>query len=327
MKLAETVKLWLAQKTVNTRQSYEHAIETMTQLVGPQLELEAITPVHLTTYAEHVKNYTFKDKHGIKQRYAQKTIHKHIKTTKTFFNWCVKKELLAKSPARVLETPKVDRHIPRDKAMIDSDLDMLLKYTQNNPMVNAILYLVAESGMRRGAVVQMRDNEKRLFLDAVQPYALTIEKGGKLVPVRIGDGARIALRKWLLRRPICDHDYIFVTRKKKPVTADYLDLIIRRVAQRIERDTGYKFQRWNLHSLRHRLAHKELDEGTPISLVTTLLNHESELTTIQNYSTKDHETAWEQASRHDLPAPEEIHPTQKREAKIIDLTKLLGRNA
>lgn len=328
MKLHETVELWLAQQTPNTYQAYYHAIHKMLRLVGADLELDAITPVHLSTYAKHIKTFKFRDKDGKLQPYSAYTIHKHIKTTKTFFNWCVKKDLIDKSPARILATPKVDRRISRDKAMSSADLNMLLKHTQNNPMVNAILYLVAESGMRRGAVVKMRNHKGRLFLDAKSPYAITTEKGGKEVAVRIGKGAKLALQRWLLRRPITTlHDYIFITRTKKPLTADYLDLVIRRIAKRIERDTGYEFTHWNLHSLRHRLAHEELDAGTPISLVATLLNHESELTTIISYSPADYESAWQRAEKHDLPPPAEIQTEQAQQAKIIDITSLFNRNA
>jgi integrase/recombinase XerD len=318
MTLKEAIDIWLSQFIATTRESYARPITYMMNLVGGDLKLEDITPSDMVRYSRYIME---------RDDYAIKTKEKHIKTTKTFFNWCVKMEFLDKAPSRVLKTPKVDRHISRDKAMSDDDLNMLLKYTQNNPMVNAILYLVAESGMRRGAVVKMRYHKDRLFLNATQPYAITTEKGGKEVSVRIGAGAKLALQRWLVRRSPTTHDYIFITATKKPLTADYLDQMIRRIALKIEKDTGYTFERWNLHSLRHRLAHKELDEGTPVSLVATLLNHESELTTIGSYAQKDHETAWNKAGRHDMPTPDEIESPQRKEAKIIDITTLFNRNA
>src|SRR5690348_2290285 len=159
MLFREAVQIWLDQKKASTRKSYERRIMRCVNRVGGDLPLEKITVSDIHRYAEDLKTYRFEDSEGKLQAYSPTTLREEIKTVHIFFNWCVDKELLDKSPARLTELPLVPVDNTRDKAMTDKDLEVLLAFTQNMPREHALVRFISETACRRGeaATVLMAD--------------------------------------------------------------------------------------------------------------------------------------------------------------------------
>jgi site-specific recombinase XerD len=253
MTLREAIDMWLSQHIATTRESYSRPIIYMMNLVGGDLKLEDITPANMVRYSRYIMD---------RDDYAIKTKEKHIKTTKTFFNWCLKMDFLDKSPARVLKTPKVPRRITRDKAMDDSDLETLLAYLASDQSIEgvrnyALVKFIADTGCRASGAASLQF--ANLFLDEL--YAVVTEKGKARKVAFTPEGAH-ALRVWIIRRPLRTASadaakYVFISLRKKykKMTSDYIGTILFRLKQYIERDWEYEIRRNNPHSMRHRIGH------------------------------------------------------------------------
>jgi integrase len=329
MKLEEAVRIWLSQKKESTRKSFERRITRCINLIGPSRALTKITVMDVQRYAEEIRDHTF-IRDGKREHYSATTIREEFKAVRVFFNWCVKKQLLKISPARLLERPYVERDTSRDKAMSDEDLQTLLAYTQNIIREHAIIRFASETACRRGEVCSLRISnlnlEKHLlFTDPKTDKVVKIYTAvvfGKTGEREVGfyEATAQALRRYLLRRPICDHDFVFVTDRRKAITADYMDLILHRIADAIKRDWDYELTHCNIHAMRHRIGHAMGDNHTPLTLIATKLGHRSEVTTM-TYLPKDHKSAWAEAASHSLTP----HVPEVKTDNVIDITEHLKR--
>jgi len=315
MLLREAIDIWLSQHIATTRESYSRPITYMLNRVGAELELDDITPADMVRYSRYILE---------REDYAIKTKEKHIKTTKTFFNWLVKMDFLLKSPARVLKTPKVPRRVNREKAITDADLEVLLAYLQLDQSAAgvrnyALVRFLADTGARGGGVVGLKI--VNLFLNEM--YALIVEKGNKARKVAFSEECARALRVWLLRRPAIKSAYVFLSLrgKNKKLTVNYVGTILFRAVQYVKRDWGYTIQRANPHSMRHRIGHKMADERETPRAIADALGHERIMTAQESYVDYDFEDIAEKVRRHSLAGQR----PRSAEEKIIDLTNLDDR--
>lgn len=297
MQLSEAIYTFLTGYKQQTRKTYKRYLNQLEGFIGGGMPLEKITVLDIARYSELMREHRLKSGRG----YALKTLHTAFKSVKTFFNWCVENNLLPESPARTMEVPAIEDVNTRDKAMSDEDLRTLLAYTQNMPREYALIRFASETAARRGGVVSLRlghlDLNNPRYVDGQEVYVARIRnKGGKLVEVGFYVTAAQALRRWLLIRPHCEHDYVFTTNRLKPMSDDYADQILRRLASKIKRDWGYEMTNWNFHSMRHRMGHKMGDKNVPISLIAAKLTHRDIMTTARYYLQNDKESAWSSAA-------------------------------
>src|SRR5690554_1755087 len=106
MRLDKATSLFLGA-TINprTRSTYAYALTRMVDFVGSGRELEQVSPELLLEYSNLIHS----------QELSPSTKQKHIKTIKMFFNWLVKNEFIAKSPARIVKTPSIPLAVEKDK--------------------------------------------------------------------------------------------------------------------------------------------------------------------------------------------------------------------
>lgn len=312
MLLHEAVDIWLSQHIPTTRESYSRPITYMMNLVGPELELDDITPANMVRYSRYIL-----DNEG----YSLKTKEKHIKTTKTFYNWCVKMDFVLKSPARVLKTPRVPRRVSREKAIADTDLEVLLAYlaldqTAEGMRNYALVRFLADTGARAGGAAGLK--LFNLYVDEL--YAKVVEKGNKTRKVAFSEECARALRLWLLRRPNIPSFYVFISLrgKNKPLTVDYIGTILFRAVQYIKRDWGYDIKRANPHSMRHRIGHKMADDRETPRAIADALGHVSIYTAQENYVDYDFADIADKVRKHSVTGQKPKTPEEILEEKLID---------
>ena len=306
MKLQETVSVWLSQQIETTRNSYFYPMRDHVSLVGAELPLTAVTPVHIASYSEVIRQ----------RDYTLKTIEKHFKTVKTFWNWCLKMDLIEKSPARVLKLPKVPGNIGREKAMPDNDLALFLDYLRRQTQTtdpeeytvalrnHALFRFLADTGARAGGAASLQLPD----LHINELYAFVTEKGNKRRKVAFSQECAHALTLWILRRPHTpnfQNVFISLNEAPSPMTANYIGQVMRRLTKHVEKDLGYEMKNKNPHSLRHRLGHKMWDARIAPSLIAAALGHEDIETAIRHYAPNDWESAAD-AIREQAIAPTKI---------------------
>ncbi len=291
MKLSETVAVWLSQQIETTRQSYYYPMRDHINLIGGELPLVAVTPVHIATYSDVIR----------KRDYSLKTLEKHFKTVRTFWNWALKMDFIEKSPARVLKLPKVPANIGREKAMPDDDLSIFFDFLHRQTFAThpkelsvalrnyALFKFLADTGARAGGAASLQLQDVHLK----ELYAVVTEKGNKKRKVAFTSECAKALGYWIMRRPHADgNQFVFLSlHSPAPITANYIGQLMRRICKEIERDLGYTMQNMNPHSLRHRLGHKMWDARVAPSLIAAALGHEDIETAIRHYAPNDWESA------------------------------------
>lgn len=296
MNLQEAVSVWLSQQIDTTRQSYWYPMRDHINLVGAELPLSAVTPVHISAYSDVIR----------KRDYTPRTLEKHFKTVKTFWNWLEKMGFLEKgepNPAKILRLPKVPQNIGREKAMPDEDLIIFMDYLRRQTHAthpeeyaialrnHALFRFLADTGARAGGAAGLLLEDVHLK----ELYAFVTEKGNKRRRVAYSEECAKALGYWIMRRPHANGDqHVFLSLHYSvgPVTANYIGQVMRRICKEIERDLGYVIKNKNPHSLRHRLGHKLFDARVAPSLVAAALGHEDVETAIKHYAPFD----WESAS-------------------------------
>jgi integrase len=294
MLLSKAIELFLGEHKPSTQQAYRAALHLMRDWIGPARELSDVSSALLVEYFQVV----VKRKH-----YAPATEQKHIKSVKTFFNWCVNLELIERSPAKAVRSKKLPRAIDRSKAMSDEELRLLLDSLRYKPRDYALILFLADTGCRRGGAAGLRIQD----IDFDKLVAVVTEKGDKSRKVAFGEPTARALRQWLGFRSMhyqIKGVYVF-SRDGLPMHAENISIIIRRAARR----AGLRVL--SSHSLRHRKGHQLADARVAPSLAATALGHSDPMITLTYYYPADWESA-EKALRELLtdpaaePAPEKI---------------------
>lgn len=286
MELKKAIELFLGEFIPTTRTSYTYPLTLMRDWIGATKTLDAIQPAMLIEYLQVV----------VKPRnYAPATHHKHVKTIKTFFNWCVRMELISKSPAQVVKNKRLRTAIDREKAMTDAELQRLLDVVKHKPRDFALVMFLADTGCRRGGVAGLR-------LEDIDWSALTAkvtEKGSKERRVAFGEACAKAIQQWLVfrgERYKITGVYVF-TRHGEKMHANNVSLMIRRACK----IAGIRIR--SAHSLRHRKGHQLSDAGISPSIGAIVLGHEDPKITLDHYYRRDWDGA-ERAFRQLLTDPE-----------------------
>lgn len=289
MELGKAIALFLGEHKASTVHAYRSALHPMRDWLGPARKVSEIKSEHLIEYLQATV---------YKRPYSPATRQKHIKSIKTFFNWCVLIGVVqGASPAKVVRGKKLPMAVDRHKAMSDDELAKLLTSLRYKPRDYALIMFLADTGCRRAgaAGLQMKD------IEWSELVAVVTEKGDKTRKVAFGKSAARAIRHWLLYRS--EHHkvkgtYVF-TRDGLPMHAENVSLIIRRACK------AAAVRTLSSHSLRHRKGHQLADARIAPSIAATALGHSDPLITLTYYYPADWDSA-KKALRELVTDPEQI---------------------
>ena len=194
---------------------------------------------------------------------SRNTVHGYIRASRRFFNWCVSRGHLEKSPADGLAFPRITKSLP--KAMSDSDASKILKALENHPRNYAIISLFLASGGRLNEITNIQLSD----LDLVGRRAIIYnEKKNEIEYLRFDPKTATALHRYLLTRPTDMGDNLFIG-QRGPLTDSGIYQIFRKTAKRLGIQ-GY----YNPHSARHAFARRTLQKGkTDLGTVSRLMRH------------------------------------------------------
>lgn len=287
MELKEAVDMFLDDQIETTRASYIYPLKYLVAWIGEAKEVDQIRPSMLLEY----QNSSLK-----KRTFSPATLNKHVKTIKTLFNWLVKIDEIAKSPAHALKVKRLPMYVSRDKAITDEEYALLLDYTRWKPRDHALLLFLADTGCRVGGAAGLKISD----LDLKNRRGVVTEKGDKTRPVRYGPRCAAALAAWLLRRPRSAGPYLFSS-TADPIKADNISLIIRRLCVKV----GIRVL--SGHSFRHRKGHQLADQKTPITLAARFLGHSDPNVTAMHYYPADWESAEQEGDKTMTPSDLDLH--------------------
>lgn len=284
--LARAVDLFLGEQIPSTRKSYMYVLFAMRDYVGPARPLDTIAAEYLL---EHMQ--------AIRQRPDVKsnaTVNKHVKTIRTFFNWCVNQGFITSSPAKGLRYRRHSEAIPREKAMPDYLYERLVDYAQWHPRFYALVLFLGDTGCRIGGAAGLRWND----VDFNQSMAVVTEKGKPPREVFFGKECRAVLLRWREHHPMTRGDFVF-SAKGQRILNDNLGQFFRRHC-----DVA-GIGSWGPHSLRHRKGHQLADARVAPSVAARALGDTVEVT-MKYYYPDDLERvkeAMQDLAYRDAPTP------------------------
>lgn len=209
-----------------------------------------------------------------------------ISSIKSFFNYLTKKvKLLEVSPAKDLDSPKLDKRIPRYLTLDESI--KLLEVSDDNSNKNhvrdhAIITLFLNCGMRLSELISINIKD-------IKDDTLTVMgKGSKERTIYLNHACLKAIEAYLEVRPkenVKDKDALFLSERRQRISKRTVQYIVEKNIL----NAGLDPNKYTTHKLRHTAATLMYKYGeVDIRALQEILGHES-ISTTEIYTHVDNE--------------------------------------
>ena len=215
------------------------------------------------------------------KRYATSTVARRTAAIKSFFEYLVNDGRVTINPTDQLDSPRVDRYLPKAISINQVDELLELPLTATGPEAlrdKAMLELLYATGMRVSEMVALNLAD----VDLTKKEVCCTGKGDKQRSLPISGTAVTALEEYLDmgrsqlgRKP--DAEALFLNHRGKRLTRQGFWLILKGYAEQLG------LHDLTPHTLRHSFATHMLKNGADLRSVQELLGHAS-ISTTQIYT-------------------------------------------
>jgi tyrosine recombinase XerC len=222
--------------------------------------------------------------HLHERKLKKSTLARKLAAVRSFYQFGVKKKWIAENPARVVATPKQEKHIP--SFLSEEEMAGFLEVPPSGKPLDlrdqAALELLYATGIRVSELVGINLEDVSFGERLVRVRG----KGKKERLVPFGRVADERLSKYLEARPLLLGENIgeramFLNYQGGRITSRSVE----RIVDKYIRLTAVK-RKISPHSLRHSFASHLLSRGADLRVIQELLGHES-LATTQKYTHLD----------------------------------------
>ncbi len=212
--------------------------------------------------------------------HSKSSLRLKMSAIKSFFKFCVKKELLENNPASLISIPKKDKKLP--SFLLEKEVgEMMKSFNLDDPIESrnlALAELLYSSGLRISECLNLNVGD----IDFAQRSVLVTGKGKKQRIVPVGSKALEAIIKYTeKRKELCIGNVetaLFLTKNGKRLSPSTAYRVIHRAMSGVT-ESSQK----SPHVLRHSFATHLLDGGADIQSVSEMLGHSS-LSSTQIYT-------------------------------------------
>ena len=216
---------------------------------------------------------------------SARSIVRWLVALRTFYRFLVGEELVRDDPTRLLESPRLWRHLP--EVLSPEEVDRLLESVTGRDSLSlrhrAVLETLYATGMRISELTTLKVGDVNFEVG----FLRCIGKGGKERVVPLGRKAIEALERYLtrvrpelLRRGQTENGF-FLSRLGRPLSRQMLWRIIRQIARKAQIKKSI-----SPHTLRHSFATHLLQRGVDLRMVQEMLGH-ADVSTTQLYTHVD----------------------------------------
>jgi integrase/recombinase XerC len=260
--------------SINTIEAYRDDLESFTGFLcndylvlgRDQLDLKRIDHLAIRSYLAHLA----------RKKLSRSSIARHLSALRSFFKYLMREEIVSANPARMVATPRREKHLPA--VLQTSDVAVLLEMPDLSTPLGvrdrAWLELMYASGLRISELVGVDIDDVELRARLVKVRG----KGAKERIVPFGTKAQEAIRSYLEVRNTPDEDALFVNYRGQRITTRS----VRRLFNGYVRDASLRAG-VSPHTLRHSFATHLLNAGADLRAIQELLGHAS-LSTTQKYT-------------------------------------------
>ncbi|MBK9710661.1 MAG: site-specific tyrosine recombinase XerD [Kouleothrix sp.] len=236
------------------------------------------------------------------RRYANSTVARRTAAVKSFYAFLTAESLVSSDPTEQIDSPKVDRYLP--KSLSPNQVDELLELPLRDPTPErlrdkAMLELLYATGMRVSELVALNLRDLNLESESVR----CVGKASRERILPISGSAVTALEEYLdiaraqlARSSAQKIEALFLNHRGKRLTRQGFWLILKGYAEALG------ISDLTPHTLRHSFASHMISGGADIRSVQALLGHAS-LSTTQIYTQLNHSVRPSRTASHE-PAAE-----------------------
>lgn len=255
------------------------------------------------------------------RRYANSTVARRTAAIKSFYAYLKEESLVDTDPTEQIDSPKVDRYLPR--SLTPDQVDELLELPLRQPTPErmrdkAMLELLYATGMRVSELVALNLHDLNMEADCVR----CLGKAGRERVLPLGPSTLTALEEYLDNaRPQLSRgnpqriEALFLNHRGKRLTRQGFWLILKGYAEELG------LHDLTPHTLRHSFATHMISDGADLRSVQVMLGHAS-ISTTQIY-TQVNQPAIEPETANGTP-PESVTSPDVDDAADLEETVLTG---
>ena len=216
---------------------------------------------------------------------SARSIVRWLVALRTFYRFLVGEQVIQEDPTRLLESPKLWRHLP--EVLSQEEVERLLESVKGRDWLSlrdrAFLETLYATGMRVSELASLKVGDLNLDVG----FLRCMGKGGKERIVPLGRKAIDAQKRYLkgvrprLLKKNQTENALFLSRLGRPISRQMLWRILRQLAKRAHIKKSI-----SPHTLRHSFATHLLERGVDLRMVQEMLGH-ADVSTTQLYTHVD----------------------------------------
>lgn len=280
----------ILNKSPNTIKEYNYDLATFLKFIKMHFKLTQETNIKeiqiQDVTIETIKRIELNDIHAflsyLTTNYHSKAATRARKASsiRVFFNYLSQKtNLIEKNPAQNLETPKLEKRMPKYLSLEDSKrlLDVTNSEENNKERDYAIITLFLNCGMRLSELIGINITD----IDFSEAKMNVIGKGNKERTIYLNKACMKVIQDYLEVRPKesiqpDSKNALFLSKRRERISKRMVQYIVEKELQRAGLDT----KKYSVHKLRHTAATLMYQYGNvDIRALQELLGHESISTT------------------------------------------------
>jgi integrase/recombinase XerC len=261
--------------SINTVTAYRDDLESFVAFLcndyytlgRDQLDLTRIDQLTIRAYLAHLG----------RRKLSRSSMARYLSTLRSFFKYLMREGVVEANPARMVATPKREKHLP--SVMQPSDVALLMEQPDLSTPLGlrdrAFLELLYGSGLRISELVGVEIDDLEMNARLVKVRG----KGSKERIVPFGSKAEEAIRAWLAMREANDDEpAVFINYRGDRITTRSVRRLFEGYVRAAALRAGI-----SPHTMRHSFATHLLNAGADLRGIQELLGHAS-LSTTQKYT-------------------------------------------
>lgn len=307
----------ILNKSPNTIKEYNYDLANFLKFISIKFKISKeseIKKVNIRTMnISTIKKISLEDIHSYISymardlRSSPATRARKIASIRVFFKYLTSKaKLIESNPAQDLETPKLEKRMPKYLSLDESKklLDVTLNTDERNNIRDyAIITLFLNCGMRLSELVNININD----IDFSEAKMTVIGKGNKERTIYLNKACLNALHSYLSIRPhtrlkLNSRDALFLSERKERISTRTVQQIVKNELHK----AGLGNKKLSTHKLRHTAATLMYQYGNvDIRALQALLGHES-ISTTEIYTHVNDERVRNAIENNPLANPENL---------------------
>ena len=198
---------------------------------------------------------------------SAKSLKRYLSSIRVFFNYLIENNIIQKNPALSVQTPKVERVLPKTIDFDDLRRMMSINTSSFKELRSVLMIeLLYSCGLRVSELVGINLAD----FDLSEGFVKVMGKGGKARFSPIGEATIDVLKRYLEMRPNCSSDALFINQKNIRISTRTVQNVVKNRALQMGVSINV-----HPHMLRHAAATHFLQSSHDLRTVQEFLGHKS----------------------------------------------------